>query len=96
MNVGCEAIECSIENRYQPLSRPVFIYVKKSAAIRPEVKAFTNFYLSPENAQMVLQVGDVPWPKIALQAAKSRFDQGMTGTKFGGQGSVIGLGREGL
>lgn len=84
------------DSSYQPLSRPVFIYVKKSAATRPEVKAFTNFYLSPENAQMVLQVGDVPLPKIALQAAKSRFDQGMTGTKFGGQGSVIGLGREGL
>jgi phosphate transport system substrate-binding protein len=52
------------DSRYQPLSRPVFLYVKKSAAERAEVKAFTNFYLDPENANLVLQVGDVPLPII--------------------------------
>lgn len=81
---------------YQPLSRPVFIYVKKSAATRPEVKAFTNFYLAPENAKLVLQVGYVPLPTITLRAANSRFNKGMTGTEFGGRGSVIGVEQEGL
>ena len=79
------------DSSYQPLSRPVFIYVKKSAAMRPEVKAFTNFYLEPENSKLVLSVGYVPLPKIALQSAKSRFNRGQTGTIFGGKGSVVGV-----
>ncbi|NJM71319.1 MAG: PstS family phosphate ABC transporter substrate-binding protein [Scytonema sp. RU_4_4] len=81
---------------YQPLSRPIFIYVKKSAATRPEVKAFTNFYLAPDNANLVLQVGYVPLPNITLQSANSRFNKGITGSVFGGQGSVIGIGQKGL
>ncbi|MCC5658976.1 PstS family phosphate ABC transporter substrate-binding protein [Nostoc sp. XA010] len=84
------------DSRYQPLARPVFIYVKKSAAKRPEVKAFSNFYLSPQNADLILQVGDVPLPSIALQAASGRLDRGETGTKFGGRGSVIGVKQEAL
>lgn len=77
------------DSSYQPLSRPVFIYVKKLAAARPEVKAFTNFYLEPENSKLVLSVGYVPLPRIALQSAKSRFNRGQTGTIFGGKGSVV-------
>lgn len=84
------------DSRYQPLARPVFIYVKKSAAERPEVNAFTNFHLSPENANLVIQVGDVPLPNITLRAASSRFDRGQTGTKFAGKGAVVGIGKEGL
>jgi len=84
------------DSRYQPLSRPVFIYVKKSAAKRPEVKAFGSFYLSPKNANLILQVGDVPLPSIALQAASARLDRGEIGTKFAGQGAVIGVKQEAL
>ncbi len=84
------------DSSYQPLSRPVFIYVKKSAATRPEVKAFTNFYLAPENANLVLQVGYVPLPSITLRAANSRFNKGRTGTVFGGRGSVVGVGQKEL
>jgi phosphate transport system substrate-binding protein len=84
------------DSSYQPLSRPVFIYVKKSAAMRPEVKAFTNFYLAPENSDLVLRVGNVPLPSITLRAAAARFNKGMTGTKFAGQGSVIGVGKKAI
>jgi phosphate transport system substrate-binding protein len=84
------------DGSYQPLSRPVFIYVKKAAAARPEVHALTNFYLNPDNANLVLQVGDVPLPSITLRAAASRFNRGMTGTNFGGRGAVIGVAQEGL
>lgn len=84
------------DSSYQPLSRPVFIYVKKAAAERPEVKAFTNFYLAPENAKLGLQVGYVPLPNITLRAASSRFNKGMTGTEFGGRGSVVGVGQQEL
>src|SRR4051812_17697266 len=34
------------EGKYNPLSRPLFIYVNKNSAARPEVKAFVEFYLS--------------------------------------------------
>lgn len=44
---------------YTPLSRPVFIYVSDSALNRPEVVAFTEFYL--ENAsELVPDVGYIP------------------------------------
>lgn len=85
--------ETVADSSYQPLSRPVFIYAKKSAATRPEVKAFTNFYLAPENAKLVIQVGYVPLPNITLRAANSRFNKGRTGTAFEGRGSVIGVGQ---
>ncbi|MBD2308187.1 PstS family phosphate ABC transporter substrate-binding protein [Chroococcidiopsis sp. FACHB-1243] len=88
--------ETIANSSYQPLSRPIFIYVKKVAAARPEVNAFTNFYLSPDNANLVLQVGDVPLPNITLRAAASRFNRGMTGTNFGGRGAIIGVAQEGL
>jgi phosphate transport system substrate-binding protein len=84
------------DSSYQPLSRPVFIYVKKAAAERPEVKAFTNFYLSPENADLIVQVGDVPLPNITLQAASGRFNRGEIGTKFDGKGAVLDVGKEAL
>lgn len=42
--------------QYTPLSRPLFIYVSKSALQRPEVKAFVEFYM--ENAaELVAEVG---------------------------------------
>lgn len=84
------------DGSYQPLSRPVFIYVKKAAAARPEVNALTNFYLNPDNANIILQVGDVPLPNITLRAAASRFNRGITGTNFGGRGAVIGVAQESL
>jgi len=44
---------------YAPLSRPIFIYVARSALDRPEVRAFVEFYL--ENAgQLVREVGYIP------------------------------------
>jgi phosphate transport system substrate-binding protein len=81
---------------YQPLSRPIFVYVKQSAATRPEVKAFTDFYLEPENASLVIQVGYVSLPTLTLRTASSRFNRGMTGSVFGGTGSVLGVNQGGL
>jgi phosphate transport system substrate-binding protein len=84
------------DSSYQPLSRPIFIYVKQAVAERPEIDAFTRFYLSPENANLILEVGDVPLPNITLRAATARFDRGETGTKFAGEGAVLGIGQEAL
>jgi phosphate transport system substrate-binding protein len=57
---------------YTPLSRPVFIYVSRVAAARPEVTAFVNFYL--ENAlEIVPDVGYVPLPQKEYQTASETF-----------------------
>jgi phosphate transport system substrate-binding protein len=47
--------ETIADKSYRPLSRPLFIYVKNSAARRPEIKQFLNFYL--ENIQKLAVKG---------------------------------------
>ncbi len=79
------------DGTYQPLLRPLFIYVNAATVARPEVKAFTRFYLAAENAQYVTKVGYVPVPAAALAARSSRFEKGIAGSALGGHGSVIGV-----
>ncbi len=81
------------EATYQPLSRPLFVYVNLAAAARQEVKAFTHFYLAPENSKYVTTIGYVPMPNSALAAQAARFEKGVTGSSLGGHGSVIGVSR---
>ena len=76
---------------YQPLSRPLFIYVNAAAAVRPEIEAFTRLYLSPDSAQYVTKVGYVPLPAAALAVQTTRFEKGVKGSAFGGRGSVLGI-----
>jgi phosphate transport system substrate-binding protein len=75
---------------YQPLSRPEFIYVKKSAANRPEVQAFVNFHLAPENQKLVSEVGYVPLPNDLIAEVQGRFKAGKVGSIFAG-GSQTGV-----
>jgi phosphate transport system substrate-binding protein len=57
---------------YAPLSRPIFIYVTKSAAQRPEVKSFVNFYLQTA-AELVPDVGYIPLPSEQYQKELAEF-----------------------
>jgi phosphate transport system substrate-binding protein len=79
------------DGTYQPLSRPLFLYVSGAAAARPEVKAFIRFNLAPDSTQYVTNVGYVPLPAAALVTQASRFDKGVTGSALGGHGSVTGV-----
>jgi phosphate transport system substrate-binding protein len=47
------------DNTYRPLSRPLYIYVRKSSLARPEVRAFVEFYLD-QVGSLVPAVGYVP------------------------------------
>ena len=49
---GCVApsVEAAQDGTYKPLSRPLFIYVKKDALSRPEVAAFMQYILDNETA----------------------------------------------
>jgi phosphate transport system substrate-binding protein len=80
------------DGSYQPLSRPLFIYVNHAAAVRPEVSAFVHYYLTPANSKLVEKVGYVPLSPVSLLAADSRFSRGVTGSALGGRGSIVGVG----
>lgn len=69
----------------------MFIYVTKSAAARPEVRAFAEFYVSPENAKYLHDIGYVPLPAATLLSVAKRLDTNVTGSVFGGRGSVLGV-----
>lgn len=84
------AVKTVVDNCYQPLSRPMFVYVSRSAA-RREAKAFARFCVDPENARYVRDVGYVPLPAVTLLAATRRLDYGVTGSIFAGRGSVLGV-----
>lgn len=77
-----------MDGTYQPLSRPIFIYVNAtSAAFKPEVKAFVNYYL--ENAPaLVKEVKYVPLTSEDYAAVKAHFKSLKPGTGFGGKNEV--------
>jgi phosphate transport system substrate-binding protein len=77
------SMDTVMKGTYNPLSRPLFIYVSAKSAERPEVQKFVEFYL--ENVpQLASEVKYVPLPEQAYAAAKERFEKRQTGTAFGG------------
>lgn len=75
--------------KYNPLSRPLFIYVNRKAADRPEVKALVEFYL--QNARkLVTEIKYLPLPDKAYTVGLERFTKLQTGTGFHGK-QEIGL-----
>jgi phosphate transport system substrate-binding protein len=82
-------------NTYQPLARPLFVYVSRRALDRPEIEAFVRFYL--EHApHLVAVTGYVPLPERAYALATTRVTERHTGSLFGGRGSQVGVSIESL
>jgi phosphate transport system substrate-binding protein len=81
------SIEAVNDGSYQPLSRPLFIYVRDSSAKRAEVQEFIKFYLT-EGAELAKEVGYVPLPAEAYKLAMKHFTDGKMGTVFGGVSEV--------
>ena len=80
----------TVENSsYQPLSRPMFIYVNAKSAGKPEVKRFVEFYFT-HAPTLVPEVKYVPLPKQAYELAVAQFKNGKLGTVYQGS-STIGL-----
>jgi phosphate transport system substrate-binding protein len=72
---------------YQPLSRPVFIYVSKKASERPEVQKFVEFYL--KNAEkLVREVNYVGLGDAAYTMVGDRFAKRTLGSVFSGANTV--------
>jgi phosphate transport system substrate-binding protein len=77
------SIAAVVDGSYQPLSRPLFIYVNAAAAERPEVQRFVEFYLT-EGRPLASETGFVPLPESAAQLALQHFKERRLGTVFGG------------
>lgn len=76
------------DGTYQPLSRPIFIYVsKKSLDSKPEVKEFVDFYLK-NAAKLVKDVKYVALPAKAYTMGAEHVTKGKIGSVFGGTAEV--------
>jgi phosphate transport system substrate-binding protein len=84
------SVETVKNGTYQPLSRPLFIYVSKAAADRPQVREFIEYYLT-EGAALVDEVGYVSLGDNGYRLARDHFAKRVTGTVFEGGGSQVGM-----
>lgn len=83
------SMETVLSGAYQPLARPIFVYVRKDSLERkPHVRAFVRFYLA--NSGLITEVGYIPLPDGAYEKARIRVEKMSTGTVFGG-GSEVGV-----
>lgn len=81
------SVESVMNGSYEPLSRPIFIYVNAKAVDRPEVKEFIEFYLK-EASSLVKEVKYVPLDPAEYKHALENFGKRKTGTAFGGHAEV--------
>ncbi len=75
------SIETVKSGDYNPLARPIFIYVNAKSAPRPEVRAFVEFYLD-NAADLSREVGYIPLPNEVYSAAERNFKLGKAGSAW--------------
>jgi phosphate transport system substrate-binding protein len=74
--------------QYNPLARPLFIYVNyNSAQNKVELRNFVEFYMK-KAPTLVSSVGYIPLPKEGYQLIYQHFYNGKVGTVFGGQAQL--------
>ena len=76
-----------LSGAYQPLSRPIFIYVNAKSLDKPEVKRFVDAYMR-DAAKMAKEVKYVPLPADAYKTGLDHIAKGKKGTVFGGKNEV--------
>ena len=80
-------IETVINGSYQPLARPIFIYVNAKSAAKPEVKEFVEYYMK-NGEKLAKEVKYVSLPAKAYTYNLDHFAKMAKGTKFGGENKV--------
>ena len=81
------SFETVINGTYQPLARPIFIYINSKSLERPEVREFVEFYMNNAEA-LVREVKYVPLPAKAYAYNVEHANKKVLGTKFGGENKV--------
>jgi phosphate transport system substrate-binding protein len=82
---GCvkPSLEAVTAGTYNPLARPLFIYVSTKAAELPHVKEYIEFAMT-KGAPLVKEVKYLPLPDAAYATALKHFRDGRKGSVFGG------------
>ena len=75
---------------YQPLSRPLFIYVARKSADRPEVQKFVDSFFTT-GRELVTEVGYVPLTDQIYQLAQKHLADRKVGSAFAKGGSQVGV-----
>ncbi len=83
--------ETIADGSYNPLSRPLFVYVSKKAyEEKPQVQAFMQYQADPANALIISEAGYIPLPTEIEEKAKARMEAMTTGSIYEG-GSSVGV-----
>lgn len=78
------------DGTYQPLSRPLFVYVSDKALARPEVQQFADFYIANVGG-LAEEVGYVDLGDEGYRLVAEHFKKRQPGTLFGEGGSQVGM-----
>ncbi|WP_419949939.1 PstS family phosphate ABC transporter substrate-binding protein [Candidatus Palauibacter sp.] len=72
---GCVAPsrQTILDGSYTPLARPMYIYVRRDALDRPEVRAFLGFYMD-HAAALIPETGYIPLAPAAYAEVRARID----------------------
>lgn len=81
------SMDTVLNGTYQPLARPIFIYVSVKAYAKPEVKEFVAYYMT-HGAKLAREVKFVPAPDSIYKINLDHIAKGKKGTVFGGVAEV--------
>jgi phosphate transport system substrate-binding protein len=76
-----------LDGTYQPLSRPIMIYVNAASLNKPEVKAFVLYYMS-NASKLVKKVKYIELSDSAYKLGLARINNVTKGTSFGGENQI--------
>ena len=81
------SMDAVLKGTYNPLARPIFIYVNAKSLAKPEVKEFVEYYMK-HGATLSKEVKYVPLPERAYAHNLEMLRKMTLGTKFGGENKV--------
>jgi phosphate transport system substrate-binding protein len=81
------SMDAVLKGTYQPLARPIFIYVNVKSLARPEVKEFVQYYMA-NGAKLAREVKYVPLPDGAYTTNVEHVTKMKKGTVFAGEAEV--------
>jgi len=81
------SLEAVIEGTYEPLARPIFIYVNVKSLAKPEVRDFVEYYMK-NGSKLAKEVKYVPLPDNAYTIGLDHVAKQKKGTVFGGVAEV--------
>ncbi|MCK9984118.1 MAG: phosphate transport system substrate-binding protein [Azoarcus sp.] len=76
-----------LDGSYNPLSRPIFIYVAEKSLEKAEVRDFVTYYLK-NASKLATEVKYVPLPAKAYEIALDHVNKKKLGTVFGGEAEI--------